>query len=139
MWGRLLPARASLQMGSLPIALAPGAVFKHPVEAGDSLCCQDVALDESASAVQIRRRVESELTGFVAATPTDLAEESSDKNVDPGTSRLIRRETLIGRYRALWFERIPSGYRVDAGGGAHKEPASSVAFLRDTYARPVAG
>jgi predicted homoserine dehydrogenase-like protein len=59
-YGRLLPARASLAARALPIGLAGGVRLLRPVAAGAALAGADVALDEGAGAVRARRALEAE-------------------------------------------------------------------------------
>jgi predicted homoserine dehydrogenase-like protein len=54
-FGKLLPARASLAVGALPIGLAGGLRLLRPVAAGATLVEGDVALDEGSEAVRARR------------------------------------------------------------------------------------
>jgi predicted homoserine dehydrogenase-like protein len=58
-WGRLMPAKASLQLGGLPIGLASGVRLKQGILQGASVRWQDVEFDESAEAVRVRRELES--------------------------------------------------------------------------------
>ena len=43
-------------LGGLPVGLAPGAVMRRPVAAGDIVTWDDVALDESSAVVRWRRQ-----------------------------------------------------------------------------------
>ncbi|HSA82201.1 MAG TPA: SAF domain-containing protein, partial [Geminicoccaceae bacterium] len=54
-WGRLMPAAASLAEHGLPIALAHDVRLVRPVAAGEALRMTDVTLDETESAVMLRR------------------------------------------------------------------------------------
>ncbi|HUH93814.1 MAG TPA: Gfo/Idh/MocA family oxidoreductase [Casimicrobiaceae bacterium] len=58
-WGKLLPARTSLALGGLPLALAHGARMKKRVEAGQVLTWNDVALDPAPAALAVRREMEA--------------------------------------------------------------------------------
>ena len=58
-WGKLLPARRSLEFGGLPLGLAHGTKLFHAVRAGETLAWSDVAIDESLPAVKIRREMEA--------------------------------------------------------------------------------
>ena len=58
-FGRLLPARLSLERGALPIGLAHGVVLSKPIRAGEVIAWSDVRVDESAEAVQARREMEA--------------------------------------------------------------------------------
>jgi predicted homoserine dehydrogenase-like protein len=58
-WGKLLPAEKSRQMGGLPLGLAHGIKLLRPVRQGQSLCWADVAIDTGTRAYQLRREMES--------------------------------------------------------------------------------
>ncbi len=58
-WGKLMPAAASLAMGGLPIGLAGGAALRRPVPAGQALTWDDVMLDQADAAYRYRRRMEA--------------------------------------------------------------------------------
>ena len=58
-WGKLLPAWRSLELGALPLALAGGARLLRAVKAGQTLCWADAAVDESLPAVRLRRDMEA--------------------------------------------------------------------------------
>ena len=58
-WGKLLPARKSLELGGLPLALAHGAKLARPVRAAKALTWADVTLDESLPALKVRREMEA--------------------------------------------------------------------------------
>ncbi len=57
-YAKLIPAARSLQLGALPIGLAHHVKLTRNVAAGEFLTCADVALDENAQAVRIRRAME---------------------------------------------------------------------------------
>jgi len=57
-WGKLLPAARSAAMGGLPLGLAHGVKMVRPVEKGQSLVWDDVAMDTSTDAYKIRRAME---------------------------------------------------------------------------------
>lgn len=57
--GVLAPAGASLGRRALPIGLAGGVTLRNAVAAGEVLTYDDVAVDETAAAVRLRRRLES--------------------------------------------------------------------------------
>jgi len=57
--GRLTPAADSLAQGCLPLGLAHGWKLLKPVAAGQSLKWSDVAIDANATAVKLRREMES--------------------------------------------------------------------------------
>jgi predicted homoserine dehydrogenase-like protein len=58
-YGKLMPARASLEIGALPIGLAHGLVLKRPVEAGRPVRWEDVAPDPADAAIAFRRELEA--------------------------------------------------------------------------------
>ncbi len=64
-WGKLLPAATSAQIGGLPLGLAHGIRVLRAVKAGQSLTWADVNIDTSTRAYQLRREMESI---FVPAT-----------------------------------------------------------------------
>jgi predicted homoserine dehydrogenase-like protein len=57
-WGKLLPADRSVQVGGLPLGLAHGVKVVRPVKKGQSLSWADVAMDTSTHAYKIRRQME---------------------------------------------------------------------------------
>jgi predicted homoserine dehydrogenase-like protein len=58
-YGRLLPARASLEIQGLPIGLAHGLVLKHGVKQGQALSWRDVDYSVESEAVMVRREMEA--------------------------------------------------------------------------------
>ena len=56
--GRLMPAAESLRLGCLPLGLAHGFKVVRPVAAGAPLAWEDVAADETQTAVRVRREME---------------------------------------------------------------------------------
>jgi predicted homoserine dehydrogenase-like protein len=58
-WGKLLPAWKSVELGGLPLGLASGAKLLRPVAAGQPLRWADAAIDESSPAVSMRREMET--------------------------------------------------------------------------------
>jgi predicted homoserine dehydrogenase-like protein len=58
-YGRLMPAADSLARGALPIGLAHKVTVARTVKAGTPLCWADVAADEHAEAVRVRREMEA--------------------------------------------------------------------------------
>jgi predicted homoserine dehydrogenase-like protein len=58
-WGRLLPAAASLQIGGLPIGLANRVPLLRDVKAGQCVTWEDVRIDASDGAYRYRREMES--------------------------------------------------------------------------------
>jgi len=65
-WGKLLPAPASLAAGALPLGLAHGVRLLRPARQGDVLRWSDVAIDETLTAYRARREMEDV---FARATP----------------------------------------------------------------------
>jgi predicted homoserine dehydrogenase-like protein len=57
-WGKLLPATTSAAMGGLPLGLAHDVKLVRPVKQGQSLTWDDVAMDTSTRAYQLRREME---------------------------------------------------------------------------------
>jgi predicted homoserine dehydrogenase-like protein len=57
-YAKLIPAARSLKLGALPIGLAHHVKLVRNVAAGEFVTAADVALDESAQAVRIRREME---------------------------------------------------------------------------------
>lgn len=58
-YGKLLPASTSLEVGGLPIGLAQGVTLNNPVAAGQSLKWSDVTVDKESEALQVRKDMES--------------------------------------------------------------------------------
>ena len=58
-WGKLLPAQRSLQLGGLPLGLAHNVKVIRPVKKGQSLSWADVAMDTSTRAWKLRHEMES--------------------------------------------------------------------------------
>jgi predicted homoserine dehydrogenase-like protein len=57
-YAKLIPAARSLKLGALPIGLAHHVKLKRDIAAGEFLTAADVALDDGAQAVRIRREME---------------------------------------------------------------------------------
>lgn len=57
-YGRLMPARASLEIEGLPIGLAHGLVLKKDVKKDQGLSWQDVEWSVKTQAVAVRREME---------------------------------------------------------------------------------
>jgi predicted homoserine dehydrogenase-like protein len=57
-YAKLIPASRSLKLGALPIGLAHHVKLNRDVAAGEFLTAADVALDETAQAVCIRREMQ---------------------------------------------------------------------------------
>ena len=62
-YGKLMPAAASLAAGGLPIGLAHGTRLERAVPAGQPVRWTDVAFDEVDAAVRVRREMESMFRG----------------------------------------------------------------------------
>jgi predicted homoserine dehydrogenase-like protein len=60
-WGKLQPARASLQAGGLPLGLAHAVKVTRAVRKDQSLTWDDVAIDTSTHAYRIRKELETTL------------------------------------------------------------------------------
>ena len=58
-YGKLLPAPASLERDALPIGLAHGVTLKRAVRAGNIVCWNDVACEPALEAVSARREMEA--------------------------------------------------------------------------------
>ena len=58
-YGKLLPARTSLEAGALPIGLAQGVTLKRTVGAGEIVGWNDVECDPTLEAVSARREMEA--------------------------------------------------------------------------------
>jgi len=61
-WGKLLPARTSLEIGGLPIGLASRVPMTRDVQAGRCVTWDDVRIDPAESAYRFRRTMEIEVT-----------------------------------------------------------------------------
>ena len=62
-YGKLLPARASLDRGALPIGLAHGVMLTRSVGAGETVGWDDVEVDTNRAAVKARREMEALFSG----------------------------------------------------------------------------
>jgi predicted homoserine dehydrogenase-like protein len=58
-WGKILPAAKSLELGALPIGFAHAVKLDRAVKAGEVLRRSDVALDETSLACRVRREAEA--------------------------------------------------------------------------------
>jgi predicted homoserine dehydrogenase-like protein len=70
-YAKLIPAARSLQLGALPIGLASRVKLVRDVAAGAFVTAAEVALDENALAVRVRREVESEARAGTAAVAAE--------------------------------------------------------------------
>ena len=59
-YAKLIPAARSLSLGALPIGLASHVKLLRDVAAGEIVKASDVALDDNAQAVRVRREMEGE-------------------------------------------------------------------------------
>lgn len=59
-WGKLMPARASLAIGGLPIGLAHGVTLARDVPAGQPLSWRDIEPAAPSEALRLRQRMERE-------------------------------------------------------------------------------
>jgi len=67
-WGKLYPAKTSLQMGGLPIGIAHNMKLNKSIAQGQSICWDDVNVDETLQAISIRREMESMYRTTVTGT-----------------------------------------------------------------------
>ena len=58
-WGKQVPAQASLRRGLLPLGLAQDVALLHDVRAGDCIGWADVAVDTTDPVVRFRREMEA--------------------------------------------------------------------------------
>jgi predicted homoserine dehydrogenase-like protein len=58
-YGKLMPAAASLAAGALPIGLAHGVTLKNAVAKDQTVGWADVEIDANIQAVQVRRKMEA--------------------------------------------------------------------------------
>jgi predicted homoserine dehydrogenase-like protein len=69
-WGRLMPAAASLKAGALPIGLAHRVKLKNDIAHGAVVRWNDVEIDAGADAVATRRAMEQRFGGVAKAKAT---------------------------------------------------------------------
>ena len=62
-YGKLMPAQASLAAGGLPIGLAHNLVLQRPVTAGKPISWDDVKYDEANETIRFRREMEALFRG----------------------------------------------------------------------------
>ena len=65
-YGKLFPSEKSTTLGSLPLGLAHNVKLLKPIKAGQSLTYADVAMDETLTAVKIRREMERDFAPAAA-------------------------------------------------------------------------
>jgi predicted homoserine dehydrogenase-like protein len=58
-WGKLMPAAASLKAAALPIGLAHHVRLKRAIRHGDVVSWNDVEIDATSDAVKARREMEA--------------------------------------------------------------------------------
>ena len=75
--GRLMPAADSLSQDCLPLGLAHGWKMLRPVRAGQPVKWSDVAYDANATAVRVRREMESLMRASPAAASRPALEETT--------------------------------------------------------------
>ena len=63
-YGKLLPAQASMAIGALPLGLAHGVKLKRSIAAGETVLWSDVQYDRTATAVVFRREMEQFFTSI---------------------------------------------------------------------------
>ncbi len=66
-YGKLMPAQASLAAGGLPIGLAHNLVLNSAVASGQPVRWEDVAFDEGNAAIRFRREMEAAFRSDVGA------------------------------------------------------------------------
>lgn len=64
-WGKLLPAKKSTEMGGLPLGLAHQIKVTKPVKKGQSLCWDDVLIDKTTAAYKIRMEMEKTFKAMI--------------------------------------------------------------------------
>ena len=68
-WGKLIPASRSLDLGALPIGLAKGVTLTRDIAEGVPLTWADIAVDSDQQAIAVRREMEA-----AAGTAAEAAE-----------------------------------------------------------------
>ena len=63
MWGKLMPAAASLEAGALPIGLAHRVKLKNDIAHGAVVRWSDVEIDASDDTIKARRAMEARFGG----------------------------------------------------------------------------
>lgn len=58
-WGKLLPAERSVQLGGLPLGLAHDVKVLRPIRKGETLSWDDVAMDRTTNAYKVRAEMEA--------------------------------------------------------------------------------
>jgi predicted homoserine dehydrogenase-like protein len=81
-WGKLLPAARSLALGGLPLGLAHDVKLLRPVQQGQALSWDDVAMDIGSRAYQARREMERVFGGADAPAPAGAHAPGSSRERD---------------------------------------------------------
>ena len=68
-WGKQVPAPASVEAGFLPLGLAHDVKLRRAVATGEPLRWSDVDIDETRAAVQVRREMERAFAPLSPNTP----------------------------------------------------------------------
>ncbi len=79
-WGKLLPAQTSLGIRGLPLGLAHNVKVVRPVQKGQSLCWEDVAIDSSTAAYRLRQEMEAQYGGSMPLT-TSINRPARERSV----------------------------------------------------------
>jgi predicted homoserine dehydrogenase-like protein len=58
-WGKLLPAERSVELGGLPLGLAHVVKVLRPIRKGETLSWDDVAMDRTTNAYKVRAEMEA--------------------------------------------------------------------------------
>jgi predicted homoserine dehydrogenase-like protein len=58
-WGKLLPAERSVELGGLPLGLAHDVKVLRPIRKGETLSWDDVAMDRTTNAYKVRAEMEA--------------------------------------------------------------------------------
>jgi predicted homoserine dehydrogenase-like protein len=77
-WGKQMPARASMQMGGLPLGLACEVKLTRDIAEGEQLTWADADIDEYDDAVVFRREMEGTFRRVAPADPADDADTPDD-------------------------------------------------------------
>ena len=87
-YGKLFPAEKSTGLGGLPLGLAHNVKLLRPIKAGQSLTYADVAMDESLTAVKLRREMErpSPPAAKIAASSTRTPRASGPLMITPASA-----------------------------------------------------
>jgi predicted homoserine dehydrogenase-like protein len=76
-WGRQVPAAASLAEGYLPLGLASDAALTRDIAEGEALRWSDAAVDMGADAVKARREMEAMFSGVRPSGSGTISQSSS--------------------------------------------------------------